>query len=310
MRKNVRVLALVVMVVMLLAVAVQAAPKVGDIVNYTLYTDIALYIDGKPVKSFNIDGYTAVRVEDLVYYGFDVVWNQAARTVKATRGTAGTSTEAGPGAYIAPKNMIGKRAERVYYTDIRCFLDYKEVQSYNIGGETIIFVDDLAAIYAETTKWNPDTRELVLNLVKPWKAEVVNMRYNLKSEILNYGFAVTTQNETVVKITGDFAVVPKLVFTERSASFVLNANVSSYGQFFDEIVSGINIDNGVRIAEDTPARREALGKVLRLFIDGNYVSCELAYSYADGLEIYTLVFDKYIPNIGEKQVRIEVGPEE
>ncbi|HHX53952.1 MAG TPA: hypothetical protein GX704_03485, partial [Clostridiales bacterium] len=51
-----------------------AAPKVGDVVDHVLHTDIVTYINGLPIRSYNIKGYTAVIVEDLSNYGFYVVW--------------------------------------------------------------------------------------------------------------------------------------------------------------------------------------------------------------------------------------------
>ena len=52
-----------------------AAFKNGDIVNYYLYTDIVTYINNIPIRSYNIEGYTAVIVEDLAITAFDVVWS-------------------------------------------------------------------------------------------------------------------------------------------------------------------------------------------------------------------------------------------
>ena len=45
----------------------------GDVVDAVLHTDIVTYINGTPIESYNIKGYTAVKVEDLMNYGFMVV---------------------------------------------------------------------------------------------------------------------------------------------------------------------------------------------------------------------------------------------
>ena len=57
-----------------------AAFRNGDVVDAVLHTDIVTYINGKPIESYNIKGYTAIKVEDLSSYGFDVEWNGRDRT--------------------------------------------------------------------------------------------------------------------------------------------------------------------------------------------------------------------------------------
>ena len=42
------------------------ALKNGDVVDAVLHTDIVTYINGTPIESYNIKGYTAVKVEDLM----------------------------------------------------------------------------------------------------------------------------------------------------------------------------------------------------------------------------------------------------
>jgi len=139
-----------------------AAPKVGDVVDYVLHTDIVTYINGLPIRSYNIKGYTAVIVEDLSNYGFYVVWDGGKRTLSVTR------LESVPivGGYTPEKNTkpIGSKAMPVYFTDIGTYLDGQEVESYNVGGRTIIYVDDLAEFYAKEYVWDPKARTLSLTL--------------------------------------------------------------------------------------------------------------------------------------------------
>ena len=61
-----------------------AAPKVGDVVDHVLHTDIVTYINGLPIRSYNIKGYTAVIVEELKDYGFYVVWYEPKRADRQT----------------------------------------------------------------------------------------------------------------------------------------------------------------------------------------------------------------------------------
>ncbi len=63
------------------AKAADGTTIIGDDVGDVLATDIKAYVQGKPIRSMNIDGYTAVVAEDLRQYGFDVVWTPADRKV-------------------------------------------------------------------------------------------------------------------------------------------------------------------------------------------------------------------------------------
>ena len=139
-----------------------AAFKNGDIVNYYLYTDIVTYINNIPIRSYNIEGYTAVIVEDLANYGFDVVWSAGARTLKVTRNTS--KRIIGGFEPVPNTRRVGSKAGEVYYTDIVTYFDGHAVKSYNIGGRTIAYVDDLAQYYKQTYVWDAYARTLSLTL--------------------------------------------------------------------------------------------------------------------------------------------------
>ncbi len=152
-----RILTAVLAAVLILAAALPsfAADK---IIDYVLYTDIRTYINNVEITSYNIKGNTAVVVEDLLNYGFDVVWDGAARTLKVTRNASKPVTGAEVKATSGGK--IGDKAMPVYATDIKTYLDGKETESYNVGGQTIVYVDDLAKLYASDYQWDQNTRTL------------------------------------------------------------------------------------------------------------------------------------------------------
>ena len=52
------------------------ASKTGDVVAYTVYTDIIASINDYNIESYNINGYSAVVAEELRNYGFYVEWNE------------------------------------------------------------------------------------------------------------------------------------------------------------------------------------------------------------------------------------------
>ncbi|MDR2168055.1 MAG: CAP domain-containing protein [Clostridiales bacterium] len=54
---------------------------IGSAVFPYFYTDITAYIDGQPALSFNIGGYTVVRISDIARAFGDSVWDNESRTV-------------------------------------------------------------------------------------------------------------------------------------------------------------------------------------------------------------------------------------
>lgn len=134
-------------IIMLIALATSPAYayNIGDVINKTVYTDIIASINDYNIASYNIDGYTAIIAEDLVNYGFNVDWVGSERALYISRNT-GTNTVTST--YIAPKitqSKIGTKANDVLYSDIKTYINGNLVTSYNIGGKTIIYFNDLAA---------------------------------------------------------------------------------------------------------------------------------------------------------------------
>ena len=94
--------------------------KISDVINSVLATDIIAYIDGLPINSYNIDGNTAVIVEELDKYGFDITWDEMSRILTVERNvykivTGGNYEHSGD-----PVN-VGTPFMDVYYTDIRTY---------------------------------------------------------------------------------------------------------------------------------------------------------------------------------------------
>ncbi len=132
--------------------------KNPNIVNNYLNTDIKAYIDGKPIESYNIDGNTVVIVENLMEYGFDVLWDGAKRTLTVTDGKKDIFSKFQHGTSIG---QIGVPMGYVYKTDIKTYVNGKQVKAYNIGGMTAIQIDDLGAF--GNVKWDGDERTISFN---------------------------------------------------------------------------------------------------------------------------------------------------
>lgn len=119
-----------------------AALQVGDVVDHVLATDIRAFINGYEIPAYNIGGRLGVVAEDLADYGFTVEWNGDARTLAVNR-TAGKAFS--PASMPArSEKPIGTRLSPVLYTDIVTYLDGNTVESFNIGGRTILYFSELA----------------------------------------------------------------------------------------------------------------------------------------------------------------------
>ena len=155
-----KTIAVIITILMLMSVPVYA-----DVIDWVLYTDIKAYINDVEISSFNIHNETAVVVEDLANYGFKVVWDSEARTLSVTRdaskAVAGMKTSS---ASVPTGGKNGDRAMPVYSTDIKTYLDGNLTESYNVGGLTIVYVNDLAELYSSAYVWDGDARTLSMTL--------------------------------------------------------------------------------------------------------------------------------------------------
>jgi hypothetical protein len=162
--------------------------RIGDVVGQVLHTDIVAYINDRPILSFNIEGRTAVVVEDLHYYWFGVNWVPHEYSWNGREWIeSGPVRELrlwhqGGGWYNIPENpyeptpmnpaRIGTHAYNVLYTDIKTIgSTYDEdvvFDSFNVGGRTLIFLDDLAEFYGSDYFWCSESRELRLYLFELW----------------------------------------------------------------------------------------------------------------------------------------------
>ena len=153
-----------------LSLAVPALAAGGKIINYSLYPEIVAKINGHVIRSYNIDGYTAVVAEDLRGYGFYAIWDPTERTLSVVRATNDDGSlqnpykwpDYDPGELTHP---IGSRAFPIYATDIRTYVAGRQVNAFNIDGETLIWIDDLSP-YGDVV-WHEKERYSELTLGDP-----------------------------------------------------------------------------------------------------------------------------------------------
>ena len=137
------------------------AANVGDVIGQVLKTDIVTRIDKTDIRSYNINNFTAIVAEDLLQYGFDVVWNPSNRTLSVTKAEnkAITSTYKATKAY---PQEIGMPAGDVIYSDIKTYINGQLTASFNIGGVTCIYAHALQEAGYGTLSFDNTSRLLTI----------------------------------------------------------------------------------------------------------------------------------------------------
>ena len=187
---------------LLLLVIPFSANAYGEIIGNYVNTDIVAYINEQPINSYNINGWTGIVAEDLTDYGFDVYWDGDARTLTVGHSYIPTPqyTEQnwqGNGTVktnIEIKNNIkpiGSFAGYIYSTDIKTYVAGEEVTAFNIGGRTIIYIDELQ--YFGSVKWYEKERKICYNYVSPWNIDLYKTDYSAETKENIDGFSLKTE---------------------------------------------------------------------------------------------------------------------
>ncbi|SFK66817.1 hypothetical protein SAMN03159341_1014 [Paenibacillus sp. 1_12] len=118
------------------------AIEIGDVTGQVLSTDIRAYVNGTEIPSLNVNGYTAVAAEDLREYGFDVAWVPQERKIVIRYSG---KKEVHPLPVQKTTQPSGTKVADVLSTDITAYYGDRKIPSINIGGRTVIKLNDLSA---------------------------------------------------------------------------------------------------------------------------------------------------------------------
>ncbi len=153
-KKIISVMLVTIMLISTLCIGVNAA--YGKAGNY-YYTDIKSYVRGQLIDSYNVGGKTVILVEALRTYGFNVDWDGNARTLTITdnKGTATSSATA------SANGPIGAVAGSYYHTDIVTYFNGVAIESYNLGGQTVIPATKLRD-FGYNVVWDGDNRRVLI----------------------------------------------------------------------------------------------------------------------------------------------------
>ena len=159
-KKSISLLLALIMLTALVPMGTFAA-NVGDVVGFAQPTDIIAMINGYQLESYNVNGLTYIVAEDLRYYGFDVYFDAATRTLSINRDYNVTTIDpqrTNPN-FWTPAST---KKTNILYTDIVTYVNNEYVASSNINGKTIINFNELARF--GSVNYDNSRREITLTL--------------------------------------------------------------------------------------------------------------------------------------------------
>lgn len=92
-----------------------------------------VYLQEKNIPIYEINSELAICIEDLDFYGYNVQWNNKTRETRINydgKNMKGTST-------------YRKNNGSIYNSDVKIYLEEKNIPSYNIGGYSLVKINDL-----------------------------------------------------------------------------------------------------------------------------------------------------------------------
>lgn len=264
-------------------ITIFAEPKVGDVVGNIYSTDIMAYVDGVPIQSYNIGGKTAIVLEDLREYGFEVEWRQDIRKLFVKSETYLQKEIEYPDTSQIVRGKTGEIVGKIYSTDIVAIVNGLEVPSYNIGGKTVVCIEDLGNIdtqdnqnkqfgyskYAMYFIWNQPSRTIRLNTFKDnrYELEKICKQYNITVPVdcLTYkpNFKYIDKDDIYFQMPGSYNGSKaylnriedyyKIILNGREIEsdipLILIIHIS-YGDALDNIYVNYNIDKLKNIFEE------------------------------------------------------------
>lgn len=237
----------IMMVILMVASTVAIAAKPGDIAGNYYYTDIKTYLRGQLLDSYNVGGKTVIVAEALKDYGFVVGWDGNARQLTITD----MKRKAQSTAIGGPQGTVGAVAGTYYHTDIVTIFNEVKVESYNLGGITVIPANALKDL-GYKVEWDEANRQVLIDTVgsvatnpvisnttvKP--TQVYHGNYVLRAEAPNFnGKRLVTSKDIMIETSVDqktyvpfkaFADCMGIAYSWNSGTSTITVSVPSDSQ--------------------------------------------------------------------------------
>lgn len=268
MKKLIPFLSLVLLVTALMISAQAVDVKVADVYS----TSILATVDGHVIPSYNIGGFTCICLEDLQYYGFDVIWDpdegviSAISSDKPTDYTVFSSVERGTGG-----SVIGA----VYESAIRAEVNGKHVPSYNIGGYTCVCIETLGDMedspnaeyglskYYMSAEWDPENAIIALNTFRCTPEDenpfiVAGLDYGCVYRAGDPYGTVQAGEDYYPDFRGAITTIIPLYFeTNQGMTDLLVGYASPFGVSFDEEAVQAILDAEMHVVRDPASLAKA-----------------------------------------------------
>lgn len=146
------------------------SPQIGDVIGKVFYTDIVTVLDGKEIPSVNIGGRTAIIVEDLKDYGYDVTWSNETRTldVKTKEQTKSNSASTITGMVMLPEGQVAPKGGLEVEIGIRMKREVFSEEASGVPGtlvqytKAIIYEGNNFATYSIHLPYEPKEKDYQL----------------------------------------------------------------------------------------------------------------------------------------------------
>ena len=313
-------------IVLLLALSLiqpAAALRIGDVVGQVLYTDIVAKIDGHPIRAYNVADHMCVVAEDLRAYGFDVTWYGDERLL-----TVAPSKTADPASFPAyvpepPKGKIGAPAFPILYTDIVTWVDGREVESFNIDGQTVIYFQDLRK--SGVVHYDNAVRTTSFTHADPWSVLLSKTDFLRNaggtSSVLTAVVRTDESGRPVITLASDPGGQFELHVSEsglRLAHYTYGIpegdpyyDTNFYRSFLALTTMGLpDVDANYLHYDNTDGQKAAVSAYLRLTLNGEPVKGDCFLSWGNGHADVNFSFDKMIGLNNGDLLRIEIGTED
>ncbi|NDO46513.1 hypothetical protein [Clostridium sp. MD294] len=168
------------------------------------YTDITAYINGIPIPSYNINGNTAIVAEDLNEYGFEVFYYTDPETSNTSLEIYydGSWKEVTADGILLENTFVSEEVSPSgIITHINNMYSH-EINSYNVNGKILIFIDDLA-IYGDV-KWYADQRKICFDYTPDWEITLEDdHKGDTSKEILDFTIKANKNSNGTFDSTGE-----------------------------------------------------------------------------------------------------------
>jgi len=162
MKKHKKIFMLLILLFTVFSIKALGAQIIGEATN----TDIAAFIDNKPISSYHVGGFTYIVAEELRAHGFSVDWNEGARSLSIKRDTIrqyGLMEEAGIN-ILKSDLLAARKFYDIYSSDIKTYMGGKLIDGCSVDGVTLIKFRELS-VYGDIS-YNERKRHAVCDILK------------------------------------------------------------------------------------------------------------------------------------------------